>query len=59
MPEAAVGVLALAAGSLHDAVEADEVTEDYSHADMTPQPGRTHRQPRGPFGTGSREGRVK
>ena len=31
VPEPAVGVLVRAAGSLHDAVEADEVTEDDSH----------------------------
>jgi hypothetical protein len=31
VPEAAVGVLLRAAGSLHDAVDADEVTQNDSH----------------------------
>src|SRR5207253_189693 len=52
--EPAVGVLVLAARSLHDAVEADEVTEDESHIDSTMPHRRTHRNLRLVAGTGVR-----
>jgi hypothetical protein len=48
--EAAVVVLPLAARSLGDAVDADEVGEDDLHGGLTMPPAETHRKPRLLFG---------